>query len=83
MLIIKTVLLVLFSLLWFLFVQAEYEMVTKPILQNEFPIIKGISAAYFLGVILLVISALILFLLYSTIKTISIINMIKISKGAK
>lgn len=73
-LIIKIILLAFLSLLWFLFIQAEYEMVTKPQLQNEFPIIKGTYAVYFLGIILLIISLLIFFLLYSTLKKLKFIN---------
>jgi len=60
---IKLVLLAFFSLLWFVLVQAEYEIITKPELQNDFPIIKGISAVYFLGFILLIISVIIALLL--------------------
>lgn len=64
-LIIKIVISVFLSLLWFVLIQAEYEMITKPNLQNDFPIIKGISAVYFLGFILLIIGILIIMLLYS------------------
>lgn len=60
---LKLVLLALFSLLWFFLIQAEYEMVTKPELQNEFPVIKGVYAVYFLGIVLLIISVIIVFLL--------------------
>ncbi len=56
---IKLVLLAFFSLIWFVLIQAEYEMITKPELQNDFPIIKGIYAIYFLGFILLIISGII------------------------
>lgn len=61
--IIKLVLLVFFSFLWFILIQAEYEMITKPQLQNEFPVIKGIYAVYFICFILLIISVIIVFLL--------------------
>ncbi|MFA6255245.1 MAG: hypothetical protein WC675_04440 [Patescibacteria group bacterium] len=67
--IIKLALLAFFSLVWFLFIQAEYEMVTKPELQNDFPIIKGIYAVLFLGSILLIIGVIIVFLLYSIKKS--------------
>jgi hypothetical protein len=67
-LIFRIGLLLFLSLFWFLFIQAEYEMVTKPILQNDFPVIKGVYAVYFLGIILLVVSGLILFLLCSIVK---------------
>jgi len=60
---IKLILLVFFSFLWFIFIQAEYEMIAKPELQNDFPIIKGIYAVYFLGFILLIISVIIVSLL--------------------
>jgi len=61
---VKLVLLAFFSFTWFILIQAEYEMIIKPELQNDFPIIKGIYAVYFLGFILLIISAIIIFLLY-------------------
>jgi len=67
-LISKTVLLAVLSLVWFVFIQAEYEMVTKPMLQNDFPVIKGVYAVYFLGIILLILSTLIIFLLFSIVK---------------
>ncbi|MBU1126747.1 hypothetical protein KKF11_00150 [Patescibacteria group bacterium] len=62
---IKLLLLAFFSLLWFVLVQAEFEMITKPYLQNEFPAIKGIYAVWFLGLILVIIGAIIAWLLYS------------------
>jgi len=40
-------------------------MITKPELQNDFPIIKGAAAVYFLGFILLAIGAIVVFLLFS------------------
>ncbi len=61
--IIKLALLAFFSFLWFILIQAEYEMITKPQLQNDFPIIKGVYAVYFLGFILLIISVIIVSLL--------------------
>ncbi len=67
--IIKLVLLAFFSFLWFVLIQGEYEMITKPQLQNDFPIIKGASAVYFLGFILLLISIMITYLLYLIIKS--------------
>jgi len=60
--IIRLVLLAFFSLMWFILIQAEYEMITKPELQNDFPIIKGIYAVYLIGFILLILSAVIVFL---------------------
>jgi hypothetical protein len=65
---IKIVLLILLSFLWFLFIQAEYEIVTKPELQNDFPIIKGVYAVYVLGFILLILSIVIFLLLSSSVK---------------
>lgn len=50
--------------MWFILIQVEYEIITKPGLQNDFPIIKGVYAVYFTGFILLIISAIIVFLLY-------------------
>jgi hypothetical protein len=62
--IIKLFSLVIFSFLWFIFIQAEYEMITKPELQNEFPILKGVSAVYFLGFVLTILSIIIVSLLF-------------------
>jgi len=63
LIIIKLVVLAFFSLMWFILIQTEYEMITKPELQNDFPIIKGVYAVYFLGFILLIISGIIVSLL--------------------
>ncbi|OGZ33660.1 MAG: hypothetical protein A2Y98_01870 [Candidatus Portnoybacteria bacterium RBG_19FT_COMBO_36_7] len=70
---IKLVLLAFFSLLWFVFIQAEYEIITKPDLRNDIPILErilgenfnGILTVYLLGFVLLAISAIIIYLLYS------------------
>ncbi|MFA5076589.1 MAG: hypothetical protein WC480_04195 [Patescibacteria group bacterium] len=64
-LIIKLLSAAVLSLIWFILVQGEYEMITKPELQNDFPIIKGAAAVYFLGFILLAIGAIVVFLLFS------------------
>lgn len=44
---IKLFLLAFFSLLWFFLIQGEYEIITKPELQNDFPINKGVGAVCF------------------------------------
>jgi len=49
---------------WFIFIQVEYEIITKPELQNDFPIIKGIYAVLFVGIFLLFLSIIIISLLY-------------------
>jgi hypothetical protein len=64
LIIIKLVLLAFFSFIWLILIQAEYEMILKAELQNDFPIVKGVYAVYSLGFILLIISAIIIFLLY-------------------
>lgn len=61
----KLGLILLLSFVWLMLAQGEYEMIIKPELQNDFPLIKGISAVYVLGFILLVIGAGIVYLLYS------------------
>jgi hypothetical protein len=66
---IRIILLAFFSLIWFLLIQGEYEMITIPSLQNDFPIIKGLLAVYFLGFIIFIISIAIVFLLSSLIKS--------------
>jgi len=63
-LIIRIAILTFLLLVWFVLVQGEYEMITKPNLQNDCSIIKGISAVYFLGFILLMIGVLIIMLFY-------------------
>ncbi len=72
-LIFKIVLLTFLSLLWFVLIQAVYEMMTKPYLQNDFPIIKGALAVYFLGIILLIISILIFALLIPAFRKLRLI----------
>ncbi len=66
--ILKIVSLTFLSFVWFVFIQAEYEMITKPELQNDFPIIKGAGAVYLLGFVLLIIGLLILYLLFLMVK---------------
>lgn len=68
MILTKLILLAFSTLIWFVLIQGEYEMIAKPELQNEFSIIKGIGAVYFLGLILLVISVIIIYLLFSIIR---------------
>ncbi len=75
-LIFKIASLAFLSLFWFIFIQVEYEMVTKPQLQNDFPVIKGAYAVYFLGIILLIISVLIPCLVKSTVNKLKFINII-------
>ena len=67
--IVKLILTAFFSLVWFIFIQVEYELVTKPELQNDFPIAKGIFTVYLTGFIVLVSIVIILFLLYSIKKS--------------
>lgn len=74
LILLKIVLLTFLSLVWFVLIQGEYEMITKPELQNDFPIIKGVFAVYFLGVILLIISVLIFILLIPALKKLKIIK---------
>ena len=72
---IKFVLALFLVLIWFLLIQAEYEMISKPWLQNDFPFIKGIYAVLFLGFIVLAISVIIflltrnIFRFYKKLKT--------------
>ena len=65
---IQLVFLIIFSILWFVLIQGEYEMLTKPALQYDFPIIKGIYAVSFLGIIILILSLIIAYLIYSITK---------------
>ena len=71
---LKIVALAFLSLSWFLLIQGEYEMIIKPELQNDFPVVKGLSAVYFLGAIILIISILIFVLLIPILKNLKIIN---------
>jgi hypothetical protein len=66
--ILKLAPLVMLSLLWFVLVQAEYEIITKPELRRDFPVVQGLTAVYVLGFILLIISVVILYPLMSVIK---------------
>jgi len=61
---LKLILLVFLSLVWFVFIQVEYEIITKPELRNDFPIIKGTWAVYSLGFFLLITGIIIVYLLY-------------------
>ncbi|MFH0863659.1 MAG: hypothetical protein V1858_01010 [Candidatus Gottesmanbacteria bacterium] len=69
LLFIKIIFLAFFSIMWFVLIQGEYEMVTKPELQKDFPGIKGVNAVYFLGFILLLLSIIIVYLLNSISKS--------------
>ncbi|HXK37019.1 MAG TPA: hypothetical protein VJ553_05565 [Candidatus Paceibacterota bacterium] len=65
----KLILSALLFLVWFFLIQGEYEMITKPELQNDFPIVKGVYAVYLTGFALLVIAAAIPLLLHSIKKS--------------
>jgi len=71
---LKIVALAFLSLSWFLLIQGEYEMIIKPGLQNDFPVIKGLPAVYFLGAIILIISVLIFILLIPILKKLKYFN---------
>jgi hypothetical protein len=73
-LLLRVVLSAFLSFLWLVLIQGEYEMITKPELQNDFPVIKGLYAVYFLGVIILIISASIFILIMPVLKKLKIIN---------
>jgi len=68
LLIIKVLLLLLFSFMWFLLVQAEFEMLTKPYLRAQCPVVQGSACVYFGGVILSIIALFIFALSYSIYK---------------
>lgn len=63
--IFKLILAAGFSLIWFVLVQAEYEIITKPELAKNFAIINGIWLVIFFGFVLFFIAAAIVALLYS------------------
>ncbi|OGG89944.1 hypothetical protein A3H03_01315 [Candidatus Kuenenbacteria bacterium RIFCSPLOWO2_12_FULL_42_13] len=67
--IIKLILSAFLFFVWFVLVQAEYEIITKPGLQNDFPIVRGVCVIYLIGFMLLIIAAIVLFLLYSIKKS--------------
>jgi len=60
--------LIFFLLVWFVLIQAEYEVITKPELRDEIPLVPGIWGVYFLGFIVLILSLIILYLFYILIK---------------
>ena len=65
----KLILSVFLFLVWPFLTQGEYEMIMKPELQNDFPIVKGVYAVYLTGFVLLFITAAIFLLLYSIKKS--------------
>ncbi|OGZ31955.1 MAG: hypothetical protein A2V69_03545 [Candidatus Portnoybacteria bacterium RBG_13_40_8] len=67
--ILKLILATVFALVWFILVQAEYEIITKPELAKDFAIISGIWLVIFFGFVLLSIAAAIIGLLYSIRKS--------------
>jgi hypothetical protein len=68
-LLVKLALLVFFSLIWFILIQVEYEIITKPELQDDFPFIKGSLTVYINGIIVIILSILILLLVNLVIKS--------------
>jgi len=68
LILIKIILLVFFVSVWFVLIQAEYEIITKPELQSERPLVQGIGAVWFGGFIVLILSIIIILLLYWTFK---------------
>jgi len=66
---IKLILSIFLFLAWFLLLQGEYEMIVKPELQNDFPIVKGVYAVLLTGFILLGIALTIIYLLHSIKKS--------------
>ena len=66
---IKLFFLALFTLAWFFIIQAEYEIIRKPELRSESRVFQGTEAVYFWGTIVLVLTVLIIYLLYSLAKS--------------
>lgn len=73
--IFKLILVVVFALIWFVLIQVEYEIITKPELAKDFAIISGIWLVIFFGFVLLFIAAAIIALLYSVKKDKQKINL--------
>jgi len=65
---LKILVTIILFLIWFIFIQAEFEMVTKPELQTEFPIIHGWGAVCVFGSIILLISISFAIMLISTLR---------------
>jgi len=62
--ILKLVLAGFFAFTWFILIQAEYEIITKPELAKDFAIISGTRLVLFFGFVLLFLSAAIIGLLW-------------------
>jgi tryptophan-rich sensory protein len=77
--IFKLLLAGIFAFVWFILVQAEYEIITKPHLAKDFAIISGIWLVIFFAIVLIAIAAAIIALLYS-IKKSKILNQNDLSK---
>jgi hypothetical protein len=58
--IFKLILTAILTLIWFVLIQAEYEIITKPELRDECPVFQGFGAVLFGGFIILVLSVIII-----------------------
>lgn len=67
--VIKIISVVILSLMFFVLIQSEYEMITRPELVNDYPWIASYHAVYILGFILVIIVLTGLYLIYSIIKS--------------
>lgn len=74
MLIFRVVLLGLLCLFWFIFIQVEYEIITKPYLLDDFPDLKRMGGAYLFGIVVLVASLLIIYLIYPALRRLKVIK---------
>lgn len=61
---VKISLLLFSSLVWFVLVQAEYEVVTKPYLRDDISWIDEDLIVYLFGLILIILAFIIIFLIY-------------------
>jgi len=59
---VKAFFMAVLSFLWFLFIQAEYEIVIKPELRDDLPFFYGMYSVVFTGFLLLLMAAAIVFL---------------------
>jgi len=56
LLIFKIVIILFLGMVWFFLLQGEYEIITKPYLRNEFPVIHGAGAVVVLAIVLIIIA---------------------------
>lgn len=68
LLIFKIVIILFLGFVWLFILQGEYEIITKPYLRNEFPVIHGAGAVVILAIVLIIIAIAIVTTILSILK---------------